>query len=61
MNYVAVFDIGTTAIKGVLLSEEGTIHNEYSVTIHTYYGENQEHEQIGRMVEWRSNDYAGVV
>ena len=45
LNYVAVFDIGTTAIKGVLLSEKGTIHNEYSVKIHTYYGENQEHEQ----------------
>ena len=45
LNYVAVFDIGTTAIKGVLLSEEGTIHNEYSVNNSYDYGENQEHEQ----------------
>lgn len=45
MDYVAVFDIGTTAIKGVLLSREGNIHCEHSVAIHTQYGDNGEHEQ----------------
>ena len=45
MDYVAVFDIGTTAIKGVLLSQEGKIALEHSFNIRTMYGEQNEHEQ----------------
>ncbi|KOP71949.1 hypothetical protein LIS82_24635 [Cytobacillus solani] len=45
MHYIAAFDLGTTAIKGVLLSQEGKIFAEHSFNIHTSLGENNEIEQ----------------
>ncbi|WP_342433391.1 FGGY family carbohydrate kinase [Neobacillus sp. FSL H8-0543] len=45
MEYIAAFDLGTTAIKGVLLSREGDIYKEHTVNLHTTYGENNEMEQ----------------
>ncbi|MCP8617699.1 xylulokinase [Salirhabdus salicampi] len=46
MGYIAVFDIGTTAIKGVLVSREGSIKGELSVDLTTHYGSNREIEQV---------------
>lgn len=45
MHYIAAFDLGTTAIKGVLLSQEGEIYAEHSFNLHTSIGENNEKEQ----------------
>ncbi|WP_396230171.1 FGGY family carbohydrate kinase, partial [Cytobacillus sp.] len=45
MHYIAAFDLGTTAIKGVLLSREGNIHAEHSFNIQTRIGDNNEKEQ----------------
>ncbi|SFE05078.1 xylulokinase [Lentibacillus persicus] len=44
-EYIAAFDIGTTAIKGVLVNNQATISGEYSELLDTYYGENGEVEQ----------------
>lgn len=44
-KYVAVFDIGTTAIKGVLVNDQATITGEYNVLVDTYHGEDGEIEQ----------------
>ncbi|MBP1970797.1 xylulokinase [Virgibacillus natechei] len=44
-EYVGAFDIGTTAIKGVLVNNQATIIGEYSILLDTYYGENGEIEQ----------------
>ncbi|UJL45669.1 hypothetical protein KFZ58_14910 [Virgibacillus sp. NKC19-16] len=45
-EYIAVFDIGTTAVKGVLIDRHATIIGEYRVSVDTYYGDNGEVEQI---------------
>ncbi|WP_080876023.1 xylulokinase [Oceanobacillus timonensis] len=44
-KYIAVFDIGTTAVKGVLIDQQARITGEYGVNVDTYYGENGEVEQ----------------
>ncbi|MFD1068071.1 xylulokinase [Oceanobacillus locisalsi] len=44
-KYIAVFDIGTTAVKGVLIDQQAKIIGEYDTTVETYYGENGEVEQ----------------
>ncbi|WP_449355283.1 xylulokinase [Virgibacillus natechei] len=44
-EYIAVFDIGTTAVKGVLIDKQATIIGEYRVLMDTYYGDNGEVEQ----------------
>ncbi|RHW42750.1 hypothetical protein D1B31_03975 [Neobacillus notoginsengisoli] len=45
MSYVAAFDIGTTAIKGVLVAKDGTFTGETVIPLKTYHGENGEIEQ----------------
>ncbi|QST00883.1 hypothetical protein IMZ31_04750 [Pontibacillus sp. ALD_SL1] len=45
MEYVASFDIGTTGIKGCLVSRDGEMSNMVYEPIHTYEGENGEVEQ----------------
>ncbi|GGJ91119.1 gluconate kinase [Lentibacillus kapialis] len=45
MPYIAVFDIGTTSIKGVLLDQQGASHGVSSVLLDTHWGENGEIEQ----------------
>ena len=45
MQCVAAFDLGTTAVKGFLLSEEGKIIAEDTIQLHTFFGENGEIEQ----------------
>lgn len=45
MEYIAVFDIGTTAIKGTLISRTGRMKAELSYEVTTLYGENGEVEQ----------------
>ncbi|MFD1030233.1 xylulokinase [Metaplanococcus flavidus] len=45
MEYVAAFDLGTTAIKGILLSRDGEIQAECSIVIETYYRSNNIVEQ----------------
>ncbi|MBO8165070.1 MAG: hypothetical protein H0Z34_15400 [Brevibacillus sp.] len=45
MPYVASFDIGTTAAKGVLVARDGTIHAEVTMTVETHYGEAGQVEQ----------------
>ncbi|MBY7144380.1 hypothetical protein KFZ56_15250 [Virgibacillus sp. NKC19-3] len=44
-EYIAVFDIGTTAVKGVLIDGQAAIIGEYRVRVNTYYGKNGEVEQ----------------
>lgn len=48
--YVAVFDIGTTAVKGVLVNNQAKITGEYSISLETHYGENGEIEQ--NTIDW---------
>lgn len=45
MSCIAVFDIGTTAIKGLLLDREGKILHERSFPVQTHIGKNNEQEQ----------------
>ncbi|MBT2757418.1 hypothetical protein J7E71_15940 [Mesobacillus foraminis] len=45
MNYIAVFDIGTTAIKGLLLDREDGIVHERSFPVQTFIGEKNRQEQ----------------
>ncbi|WP_162990176.1 xylulokinase [Mesobacillus foraminis] len=45
MDYIAVFDIGTTAIKGLLLDREGGIVHERSFPVQTFNGEKNRQEQ----------------
>ncbi|WP_077212854.1 xylulokinase [Bacillus dakarensis] len=45
MSYIAVFDLGTTAIKGVLVSRDGQLHFGHALPIETKYGYKQEIEQ----------------
>ncbi|MGP4076004.1 xylulokinase [Halobacillus sp. K22] len=45
MNYIAVFDLGTSALKGVLLDRLGQRASEQSIEIETKYGSNGEVEQ----------------
>ncbi len=49
-TYVAVFDIGTAAIKGMLLDKHASITGEYTVLLNTYHGENGEIEQ--NTIDW---------
>lgn len=44
-KYIAVFDAGTTSIKGMLINQKATISEEYAVEIHTFRGANGEVEQ----------------
>ncbi|NMB92964.1 MAG: sugar kinase [Flexilinea flocculi] len=37
MNYIATFDVGTTAVKGVLVSDSGEVILSHSETIETIY------------------------
>nr|WP_239584524.1 FGGY family carbohydrate kinase [Aquibacillus albus] len=50
MEYVAIFDIGTSAVKGVLINQQAEIKGEYSVPVTTHFGENREVEQ--NPTEW---------
>ncbi|WP_174727537.1 xylulokinase [Mesobacillus harenae] len=45
MEYIAVFDIGTTAIKGVLVDRNSILHGEITFELHTFHGANGEVEQ----------------
>lgn len=45
MKYIAVFDIGTTSVKGVLIDDRANLKGEYSVLLETHYGPNGEIEQ----------------
>ncbi|MCA1011892.1 xylulokinase [Halobacillus halophilus] len=45
MTYIAAFDLGTSALKGILLDREGHRANEQSIEIETKYGLNGEVEQ----------------
>jgi len=38
-EYIAAFDIGTTAVKGILVNKEADIQAEYSIVLDTYFGE----------------------
>lgn len=49
-DYIAVFDIGTSAIKGTLVNKNAHISGEYSIPLNTYYGEKGEIEQ--KTSEW---------
>lgn len=54
MKYIAAFDIGTTAVKGVLCGEDGTLSASGSVDIHTIFGgENAEYKEQDP-AEWYS-------
>lgn len=44
-DYIAVFDIGTSAVKGALIDHDANITGEFSSPLDTYYGENGEIEQ----------------
>lgn len=44
-KYVAVFDVGTTAVKGLLINRRAEIFGEYSVRIETHHGTNGMVEQ----------------
>lgn len=44
-DYIAVFDIGTSAVKGALIDRDANITGEFSSPLDTYYGENGEIEQ----------------
>ena len=39
MYYIATYDVGTTAVKGVLVSSAGEIETSESVQIKTYFEE----------------------
>lgn len=41
MQYIAAFDIGTTNVKGILVSQDGDILGETTRPIHTYNEENR--------------------
>lgn len=45
LDYIAVFDIGTTSIKGVLIDQEANTMGACSVLLETYNGPNDEVEQ----------------
>ncbi|SEP79073.1 xylulokinase [Virgibacillus subterraneus] len=45
MKYIAVFDIGTTSIKGVLLDKHADLKGPYSVLLETYTGPDGNVEQ----------------
>ncbi|SDH75146.1 xylulokinase [Alteribacillus bidgolensis] len=45
MEYIAVFDVGTSAIKGLLMQKDGCVFEERSAAIHTYKGKHGEKEQ----------------
>lgn len=51
MSYIATFDIGTTAVKGVLTSPEGKSMAEKSVVIETIFHEDQKEQ---RPLDWYS-------
>lgn len=54
MKYIAAFDIGTTAVKGVLCSEDGVLLDSGSVDISTIFsGENAEYKEQDP-AEWYS-------
>lgn len=44
-QYIAVFDIGTSSVKGALVDKQAEITGEYAIDITTIYGENGEVEQ----------------
>lgn len=50
MSYVAVFDIGTTAVKGILVNKKAELKEEYTVELTTFVSE-------GGMVEQRPEDW----
>ena len=35
MSYIAIFDIGTTAVKGILVNKEAELTQEHSVELET--------------------------
>lgn len=37
MKYTAAFDIGTTSVKGILVSRDGAVEQEADVSLHTHY------------------------
>lgn len=45
MSYIAVFDIGTSSVKGVLLDDQAVFTGSCSVEIETYYGKDGKVEQ----------------
>lgn len=45
MEYIAVFDIGTTSIKGMLINQKADSIGERSILLETHYGSNNEIEQ----------------
>ncbi|ALC82895.1 MULTISPECIES: xylulokinase [Bacillus] len=51
MSWVSAFDIGTTSVKGILISKDGSIKGEKTYPLQTYYGVNGEIEQSPE--EWR--------
>ncbi|MBP6492233.1 MAG: sugar kinase [Clostridia bacterium] len=52
MAYIATFDIGTTAVKGVLMSEDGNCVMEQSVTLDTIF---QDEWKEQRPTDWYSS------
>lgn len=44
-EYIAVFDIGTSSVKGVLVDRSAAVTGDCSVPVNTYYGDNKEVEQ----------------
>lgn len=45
MTYVAVFDIGTTAVKGILVDKDVQLMEEHSVELTTFVSEEGRIEQ----------------
>ncbi|KAB7704041.1 hypothetical protein F9802_19255 [Bacillus aerolatus] len=45
MEFIAVFDVGTSAIKGLLMQKDGQIFAEHSIHIQTFKGKHGEKEQ----------------
>lgn len=45
MELIAVFDIGTSAVKGLLIKKDGSIYTEGAKTVQTFKGENGKMEQ----------------
>lgn len=43
--YIAVFDVGTSAVKGVLIDQEAKLNFKRSINVATYYGDDGEMEQ----------------
>jgi len=49
-KYIAIFDVGTTSVKGVLMDKKAKVSGEYNVNLHTNHGPNGEVEQ--KPVDW---------